>query len=303
MMQTRGARGGAMQRIRSKATRAALALLAMASASAPAMAQRVVYPGGPWVSDVRGSHGTARITGNNPRSGNGSLELSVSGDLADWGWFNLFSGDPATTQGWGQLASLTQVGFDWYRAAVGPVGDAPWQAQTPALRLYVRSGPLEAPIFSELVWERWYTLTSPAPTNQWITENATDQMFWRFVAGSGYTIDDCSNPPSVTPGVPLKTASPATWGNGANCYSAGDAVVYGIGVGVGSNWPYQYLAYADNVMLGFNNDPTLTVYDNFELNAVVTPEPATLVLLGSGLAGVGGALARRRRRRRDDSDR
>jgi hypothetical protein len=272
------------------------ALLGMSVLPSPVLAQRLVYPGGPWVSDVRGSHGTAQITGNNPRSGNGSLELSVSGDLADWGWFNLFSGDPATTRGWGQLASLTHVGFDWYRAAVGPVGDAPWQAQTPALRLYVRSGPLEAPVFSELVWERWYTLASPAPTNQWITENATDQMFWRFVAGSGYTIDDCSNPPTITPGIPLKTASPATWGNGANCYAVGDAVVYGIGIGVGSNWPHQYLAYADNVMLGFDNDPTLTVYDNFELNAVVTPEPATLILLGSGLAGIGGAMARRRRR-------
>lgn len=259
-------------------------------------AQRIVYPGGPWVSDVRGSAGTAEITGTNPRSGNGSLELSVSGDLFDWGWFNLFSGDPATTLGWGQLASLTMVGFDWYRTAMTPTGDAPWEAQTPALRLYVRSGTIGAPVYSELVWERWYTLASPAPTNQWITENATDQMFWRYVSGAGYTINDCSNPPAITPGIPVKTASPANWGNGSNCYALGDAVVYGIGIGVGSNWPYQYQAFADNVKLGFNNDPNLTVYDNFELGATVTPEPATLILLGSGLAGVGGALARRRRR-------
>lgn len=279
------------------ATLATLATLAMLlTLPSAGNAQRIVYPDGPWVSDVRGSAGTAQITGTNPRSGNGSLELSVSGDLADWGWFNLFSGDPATTQGWGQLSALTMVGFDWYRTAMAPTGDAPWEAQSPALRLYVRSGTIGAPVYSELVWERWYTLASPAPTNQWITENATDQMFWRYVSGAGYTIDDCSSPPAITPGIPLKTAAPATWANGTNCYALGDAVVYGIGVGVGSNWPHAYQAFADNVKLGFDHDPALTVYDNFELGATVTPEPATLVLLGSGLAGVGGALARRRRR-------
>ncbi|MCC6930007.1 MAG: PEP-CTERM sorting domain-containing protein [Gemmatimonadaceae bacterium] len=263
---------------------------------AGAQAQRTVYPGGPWISDVRGSGGSAAITGNNPRNGNGSLELAVSGDLRDWGWFNLFSGDPATTQGWGQLSQLTQVGFDWYRVAMGPTGDAPWQAQSPALRLYVRSGPIGAPVYSELVWERWYTLAQPAPTNQWISENATNQMFWRFVTGQGYTIDDCSSPATITPGIPVKTTSPSAWGNGNNCYALGDAVVYGIGVGLGSNWPHAYKAFADNVTLGFNNDPVLAVHDNFELQSSTTPEPATMLLLGSGLAGIGGAMARRRRK-------
>src|SRR4051812_10674270 len=100
--------------------------------------QRVVHPGGPWVSDTRGSNGFAQITGNNPRNGNGSLELGVSGDPNDWGFFNLFSNDPF---GFGQLSALSQVSFDWYRVGMPPVGDPVWQVQTPALRLNVRSGP------------------------------------------------------------------------------------------------------------------------------------------------------------------
>ncbi|MEO6443981.1 MAG: PEP-CTERM sorting domain-containing protein [Gemmatimonadaceae bacterium] len=283
---------------KSHAARAAIALLALAVLPALATAQhqqRKVYPGGPWVGETRGSAGQAQITGNNPRNGNGSLELSVGGNLSDWGFFNLFSGDPLSTPGWGQLSALTQLTFDWYRVAMQPQGDAPWQAQTPALRLYVRSGSPTSPIFSELVWERYYNLGTPTPTNQWVSENTTNQLFWRFVTGSGYTVGDCSNPATVTPGVPLKTASPSTWGNGQNCYALGDAVVYGIGIGVGSSWPYAYKAYVDNVTLGFGGDPMLAVNDNFELSATATPEPATMLLLGSGLAGL-GAVGRRRRR-------
>ena len=285
-----------------RAARGAVALFALLVIPTASHAQRKVYPGGPWVSETRGSAGKAKITGNNPRNGNGSLELSVSGDLNDWGFFNLFSGDPLSTPGWGQLSALTQLSFDWYRVAMGTPGDAPWQAQTPALRLYVRSGGPTTPLFSELVWERYYNLGTPAPTNQWVSENTTNQLFWRFVSGSGYTIGDCSNPATITPGVPLKTESPNSWGNGSNCYALGDAVVYGIGVGVGSSWPNAYKAYADNIKLGFDDDPTLAVNDNFELQTVVTPEPVTMLLLGSGLAGIGGALRRRRRRNRASVD-
>jgi hypothetical protein len=263
-----------------------------------ASAQRIVTNGGPWVPDTRGSSVFGLITGANPRYGNGSLQLSVTGDLTDWSWFNLFSGDPYLTQGWGLLSDVSTVGFDWYRVGMPPVGDVPWQEQTPALRLYIRSGDPSSPEFSELVWERYYNVASPTPTDQWVVENLlADEVFWRFVTGEGYTIADCSNPSTITPGIPLKTETPADWGNGSNCF-APNTVVYGIGVGLGSNWPYPYEAYVDNVRLGFG-DQNLTVWDNFELaDANTTPEPASLVLLASALVGVGGgAMARRRRLR------
>ena len=88
----------------------AAALLAVGATTAKA--QRTVYPSGPWVSDVRGSNGSAQITGNNPRNGNGSLELGTTGDPFDWGAFNLFSNDPL---GFGALGNLNHLSFDWYR--------------------------------------------------------------------------------------------------------------------------------------------------------------------------------------------
>jgi hypothetical protein len=77
-------------------------------------------------------------------------------------------------------------------------------------------------------------------------------------------------------------------------------VVYGIGVGVGSSWPYPYDGFVDNVKLAFNNQST--IYDNFELDPAVAPEPGTLALLATGLAGLGGgSILRRRRRKRQDA--
>lgn len=71
-----------------------------------------------------------------------------------------------------------------------------------------------------------------------------------------------------------------------------DAVVYGLSVGVGSYWPGKYKGYVDNVLLSFNGTDGSTkvaINDNFELPV---PEPATLLLLCSGLA----FLAVRRKR-------
>lgn len=273
-------------------------LVALGAAAPAAGAQRVVTNGGPWVPDTRGSSSFGWITGTNPRNGNGSLELSLTGQLSDWSWFNLFAGDPYLAT-WGLLMDVNRVGFDWFRVSLPPVSDVAWERQTPALRLYVRSGDPSAPEFGEVVWERYYNVGLPTPENQWNSEDLSNQLFWRFITGEGYTISDCSNPSSITPGVPLKTETPSAWGNGANCFPD-DAVVYGIGVGLGSNWPHPYHGFVDNVQLGFAGNTDLTVWDNFELvNSTTTPEPATLVLVGSGLAGLGArAFSRRRRRSR-----
>jgi hypothetical protein len=254
--------------------------------------QRIVTPNdGTWAPDLRGSNGTAQITGARPRNGNGSLELHTTGLFSDWGWFNLYAGDPLTSS-WGQLADISYVAFDWMRGNDSYAPNSPvWQAQSVALRLFVRSGTGVNSVFSELVWERWYSNGLAVPRDVWITDDLTNQLFWRFVSGDGYTLPDCSNELAVPPGVPLKTATTSQWASGNNCYTAGDLTVYGIGVGVGSAWPFPFTGFADNVQLAF--DDVLVVNDNFEVNAV--PEAASLVLVGTGLGVL--ALVRRRRKK------
>ena len=290
-----------------------LALLFLFLVPTTTVAQRAVLPNdGTWIEQTRNSDGTVSITRRRPHSGNASLDLQVEGNLGDWAWFNLFT----NPQGWGSLRNLTYVGFDWLRGADhANQGDAVWAAQTPALRLYVRDGES----LSELVWERWYTDQTPTPTNTWTTEDMTNQNFWRFVNGSGYTTSPCTSIPYV-PGISLQTATPVLW---ADCYT--NPVVYGIGVGLGSSWPIKYTGFVDNVRLNFSD--TTTIYDNFELakgkkdkdgnddwddddhhddgddhhdgefdddDPITTPEPATMFLVGSGLLGVVGAARRKK---------
>lgn len=267
-----------------------------------------IFPGDPrWAADLnvypnQTNNATVDITGNNPRSGNGSLELTTSGNLFDWAFFQRLSGESA----WGLLSSVNCITFDWYRAGYTLPPDAPasltaetWQEQTPVLRLMVRDVVNGQVFNSMLVWERWYNtrgVVSPTPNDQWNFEDMTGQLFWRhFIGGDTYTNAGCANG-AFDGSNNLQTYDIGGWVS--NCYSA-NASVYGIMVGVGSAWPGAYHANIDNVQLGFNGQPGFAVEDNFELPGptTVTPEPASLLLLGSGLAGLGAAAVIKRRRR------
>lgn len=279
-------------------------LAATSATCGPRDTPNLVYPGDPrWAVDknvypAELNLATVAITGTNPRSGNGSLELTTSGSLFDWAFFKRVADDP-----WSLLSEINCLTFDWWRDSYTLPNPAPpeltaetWQEQTPVLRLLVRDLKDDQLVLSHLVWERWYNTRStlePTETDQWHFENLTGQQFWRhFDGGLTYTNAGCVNS-NFDGSDALQTYDIGDWV--AHCYSS-SARVYGVMIGVGSMWPGDYHAFLDNVQLGFTGQPDFTVEDNFELPATVAPEPASFVLLGSGLLALAGAGFLRRRR-------
>ena len=293
-----------------------LGALLLGGASAPLLAAdpaceshntpNLIFPGDPrWAVDknvypAESNLATIGITGTNPRSGNGSLELTTTGSLFDWAFFKRVADGNAS---WGLLSQVNCLTFDWWRSSYTLPDPAPadltaetWQEQTPVLRLLVRDTKDGQTVLSHLVWERWYNTRGslvPTENDQWHFENLTGQQLWRhFDGGLTYTNAGCVNT-GFDGSDALQTYAIGGWVQ--NCYSA-SAEVYGIMIGVGSQWPGAYHAFLDNVQLGFGGANGFTVEDNFELPATVAPEPTTFVLLGSGLLVLAFVTYRQRRR-------
>lgn len=244
-----------------------------------------IYPSNPtWGPEVQGG-ASVGITGTNPRAGNGSLELSASGNLVDWAFYRRNSTDVG---GFGLLSMIDCLSFDWFRETLNTPTDIPWAAQTPVLRLYINDNGIE----DQLIWEAYYN-NGGAPTvnDVWHTENLLSQNLWRWRPNTG-TGSSCSFQPPLS-GNPLTTFSVAGWAS-SGCFSS-NAFVSAISVGVGSYWPYQYHGFVDNVQLGFAGQNQYAVNDNFELGTTTTPEPATVFLMATGLAAIVGAGWLRRR--------
>ena len=266
--------------------------------------------------------------------GDGSLKLYVTGDQAsngqypDWAFWYRYAGGTAENSianlhnggSFGSLAEMTELSFDWFRVGIpgwdtpcpdGPVQPIPpcdWQYKTPVIRLQIVETYEGIPIHTELIWEGYFNqgqLGGITPVDQWVTTaNLHEGNFWYVrpaVSADGNVLHsivddtDCSlGTMSFWEGTVQANALDRLLGAGG-CMFGSDAQVIGIAVGVGSQWPLEYLGYADNVRMGFNNERVLDA--NFDY---VVPEPSTWALMGAGLALLAG-VERRRRRTRNNS--
>lgn len=301
----------------------------LAGLAIPAMAQTPVYPfpdDATWApvdrfwEQLASPDGRARISAARPYGGNGSLALSTTGNLLDWGFYATLSGrDPSTGRllnPWGALGDLSALSLAWRRDPVpqtnpngfDPWPDAPWLAQTPVLRLLL--GDASGLLIGELVWEKYYTAGAGYETvfSAWQSEDLVGQNFWHASSGTPYYVDGSCAPVDIGGGVPagasLLLGTPGGWASGtfaapstlpcaSRGFSLADAWVYGVAVGVGSAWPDAYMGYVDYVRLGFGEGAASydAVYANFE----VVPEPGVMILLATGLGALMVAQLLKRR--------
>jgi hypothetical protein len=267
----------------------------LVTGATPALAQEIVVtPANPqgWTYSTNADPGaTIGISADQPRgtpaNQNGSLEFD--GDGGSRFRADLFVANAGTTGSFGSLSNLQSFGFDWYRDPSSTIGDI----QAPAFRIYVRNATPSGVLFSELIWEHTYNAAGPAPEGAWqsINTTLTTGIFHRWVTGPGGGNQEVGC--TFNTSAPEQYTTIQTW---LSTCVGGDAQVIGISAGAGTlPGSGTFNAYADNVRLQFQGENEARLY-NFELaQANVVPEPATVVLLGTGIAALGAFGLRRRR--------
>lgn len=221
------------------------------------------------------SNTVAAISGANPRSGNGSVQMSLTdgSGKADYAYTWGFRADRT-------LGSLDSLGYDWFRAG----GSSAAHLQ-PAMRLlYDADGDASSSDDrGYLIWEQTYQ-GAPTLQGQWVSSDILGGNFWQRQFSPGNTVEDfdmtlaqwaAGMAPNVTPFDRL----------------SGSTSILGIEFGIGSGWGGTFDGFVDNVRVGFAGADATTF--NFELERKDVPEPASLALLALGAFGI--AAARRRK--------
>lgn len=231
-----------------------------------------------WQSNVQGT-ATVNISSTQPRYGYGnvgdmSLELHTTGQMSDWAFYTR---TVLPGESWGKLTELTTLSFDWLRITSPnwnasqttsgiPLYD--WQYKSPVFRVLLSNN-------AELVWENYFNRPINGDVsyiNSWQSEHILLGNFW-YRNNNLYssTAGNCSLDQL---GVWTGLHQVVSINEAVSCF--GDATVVGVSVGVGSQWPFEYNGFVDNVRVGFNN--TTVVNANFDQISTI-PEPSSYVLM------------------------